>query len=102
MSMAKMTMRDLMAPLTDEETRELTEAEKRAPSFDTDCPEMTAAQLRQFRSMYSEDRTKKTVSIRLSRSTYDKARTYGKGYTAFLSRLLDEAINDESLVRKCV
>ena len=102
MSMAKIMMSELLNPLTEEELRELDEAEKRTPCFDEDCPEMTAAQLQQFRRMYSEDRTKQTVSIRLSRNTYEKAKMYGKGYTSFLSRLLDAAINDENLVRKCV
>ena len=100
--MAKIKMSELLAPLSVEEMKELEEAEKRPPYFDEDSPEMTAIQLQQFKRMYSEDRTKRTVSIRLSKNTYDKARTYGKGYTAFLSRLLDVAINDENLVRKCV
>ena len=63
---------------------------------------MTESQLLQFKRMYAEDRTKVTVSIRLSRNTYEKAKTYGKGYTSFLSRLLDAAINDENLIQKCV
>ena len=102
MNMVKMKMSELMAPLTDEEKAELEEAGKRAPVYDEDSPEMTADQLLQFRRMYSEDRTKVTVSIRLSRNTYEKAKTYGKGYTSFLSRLLDAAINDENFVRRCV
>ena len=100
--MVKMTANDLMQPLTEEELREIEEAENRNPIFDDDSPEMNAAQLSQFRRMYSMDRSKQTVSLRLSRNTYNKARTYGKGYTSFLSRLLDEAINDEELVKKCV
>ncbi len=102
MSVAKMTMSELLTPLTAEDLHELDEAEGRPPCPDEDSPEMTAAQLQQFRRMYAEDRTRRTVSIRLSRSTYEKAKQYGKGYTAFLSRLLDAAINDESLVRRCV
>ena len=31
-----------------------------------------------------------------------KAKQYGKGYTGLLSRLLDAAIDDEELVRKCI
>ena len=100
--MVKMTANDLMQPLTEEELREIEETEDRNPVFDDDSPEMNAAQLSQFRRMYSMDRSKQTVSLRLSRNTYNKARTYGKGYTSFLSRLLDAAINDEELVKKCV
>lgn len=100
--MVKMKLSELMGALTDEELRDLEEAEKRAPVFDEDSPEMTAEQLIQFKRMHHEDRTKQTVSLRLSQSTLKKAKAYGKGYTSFLSRLLDEAINDEELVRKCV
>ena len=100
--MARISANELTGAMTEEELRELAEAEQRTPVPDAESPEMSTAQLRQFRRMYGSDRTKRTVSIRLSRSTYDKARTYGKGYTAFLSRLLDAAINDEDLVRRCV
>ena len=100
--MVKMTANELMQPLTEEELREIEETENQELVFDADSPEMSVAQLNQFRRMYSTDRSKQTVSLRLSRNTYNKARTYGKGYTSFLSRLLDAAINDEELVKKCV
>lgn len=53
-------------------------------------------------SMNQEERNKQTVSLRLSPKTLKIAKSYGKGYTSFLSRLLDEAIQDEELVRKCI
>ena len=53
--MAKIKMSELLAPLSDEEIKELDEAEKRPPYFDEDSPEMTAIQLQQFKRMYSED-----------------------------------------------
>ena len=48
------------------------------------------------------DNTKPTISLRISPVTLQKAKQYGKGYTGLLSRLLDVAINDEELVRKCI
>lgn len=72
------------------------------PVFDEDSPEMTAEQLLQFKRMNHENRIKQTVSLRLSPDTLKKAKQYGKGYTSFLSRLLDAAIDDEELVRKCI
>lgn len=95
-------MNELTAELTPEEIRELEAAEKMTPVFDEDSPEMTAEQLLQFKRMNHENRTKQTISLRLSPDTLKKAKQYGKGYTSFLSRLLDEAINDEELVRKCI
>ena len=38
----------------------------------------------------------------LARYKDQKAKQYGKGYTGLLSRLLDIAINDEELVKKCI
>ena len=102
MNMVKMTASELLLPLTEEELQEIEKTESKEPVFDEDSPEMSEKQLSQFRRMYGADRSKQTVSLRLSRNTYNKARTYGKGYTSFLSRLLDVAINDEELVKKCV
>ncbi|MBQ8963385.1 MAG: BrnA antitoxin family protein [Clostridia bacterium] len=100
--MARITMNELTAELTPEEIRELEAAEKMPPVFDEDSPEMTAEQLLQFKRMNHENRIKQTVSLRLSPDTLKKAKQYGKGYTSFLSRLLDAAIDDEELVRKCI
>lgn len=95
-------MNELTAELTPEEIREMEAAEKMAPVFDEDSPEMTAEQLLQFKRVNHENRTKQTISLRLSPDTLKKAKQYGKGYTSFLSRLLDAAIDDEELVRRCI
>ena len=100
--MVKMTMNELDTQLTAEEMKELEAAESRNPIFDDDSPEMTFEQLMQFKRMNRENRTKPTVSLRISPETLRKAKQYGKGYTGMLSRLLDIAINDEELVRKCI
>ncbi len=100
--MVQMKLNELDPALTAEEERELEAAEQRQPAFDADSPEMTPEMLAQFKRMNREARNKQTVSLRLSPKTLSKAKAYGKGYTAFLSRLLDEAINDEALVRKCI
>ena len=100
--MVKMTYKELSPELTEEEVRELEAAELRSPVYDEESPEMTMEQLQEFKRMNHENRTKPTISLRLSPVTLKKARQYGKGYTGFLSRLLDAAINDEELVKKCM
>jgi uncharacterized protein (DUF4415 family) len=70
--------------------------------FDEGSPAMTPEQLQQFKRINRENRTKPTISLRISPATLKKAKQYGKGYTALLSRLLDAAIDDEELVRKCI
>jgi uncharacterized protein (DUF4415 family) len=102
MNMVKMTFKELSPELTEEEVRELEAAELRSPVYDEESPEMTMEQLQEFKRMNHENRTKPTISLRLSPVTLKKARQYGKGYTGFLSRLLDAAINDEELVKKCM
>ena len=59
-------------------------------------------QLMQFKRINHQNRTKPTISLRISPATLKKAKQYGKGYTGLLSRLLDAAIDDEDLVRKCI
>ena len=100
--MVKMTFKELSPELTEEEVRELEAAELKSPVDDEESPEMTMEQLQEFKRMNHENRTKPTISLRLSPVTLKKARQYGKGYTGFLSRLLDAAINDEELVKKCM
>ena len=100
--MAKMSMNELTVELTDEERRELENATEKPIIFDEDSPEMTDEMLMQFKRMNREERVKQTISIRLSPSTLNKAKSFGKGYTAVLSRLLDLAINDEEMLKKCL
>ena len=100
--MAKLNIKELNIELSMDELSELDAAAALPPVFDNDSPEMTAEMLLQFKRVRQGERNKQTVSLRLSPSTLKKAKMYGKGYTSFLSRLLDEAIKDDSLVRKCI
>ena len=100
--MTKMTLNDLHPELTEEELQELEAAEKKEPVFDDESPLMMREQLMQFKRTNHQNRTKPTISLRISPATLKKAKQYGKGYTGFLSRLLDAAIDDKELVRKCI
>lgn len=100
--MVKMNFHELSSTLSEEELLELNAAEAKEPVFDADSPEMTAEKIAQFHRMHAAPRTKQTVALRVSPKTLAVAKAYGKGYTSFLSRLLDEAIQDEDLVRKCM
>lgn len=100
--MMKMTMNEIGTTLSDEELLELEAAEKKELVFDDDSPEMTMEMLKQFKRVNQQKRVKQTVSIRLSPKAMDFSKAYGKGYTSFLSRLVDAALDDENLVKKCV
>lgn len=100
--MVKMSINELTSELTQEELLDLKTAEEKPVTYDEDSPEMTPEMLMQFKRMNKEERVKQTVSLRLSPSTLNKAKSLGKGYTSVLSRLLDLAINDEEMLKKCL
>ena len=99
--MVKISMNNIGKELSPEEMKEIELAARKEPVFDEDSPEMTAAMLKEFKHQKQLQRTKKTASIRLSQKAQDFSKSYGKGYTSFLSRLIDAALDDEALVRKC-
>ena len=100
--MVKMSFKDLDMNLSKEELQEVEAAAARTILFDEDSPEMTLEKLTQFKQFKQKKRTKQTASIRLSQKAQDFSRSYGKGYTSFFSRLIDAALDDESLVKRCI
>jgi len=95
MSMAKVMMNSLPAELTLEEIAELEAAEKMPLIFDDDCPEMTDKMLEQF---HRPD----TIMVRISPDSMKKIKSLGTDYHKILSQLLDLALNDTELIKKCM
>lgn len=93
--MAKVMMNSLPAELTPEEMAELEAAEKMPVTFDDDCPEMTSEMLKQFHKMNK-------VTISISPGNMKKVKSLGSDYTKILSQLLDLALNDAELIKKCM
>lgn len=86
-----------------EQIREIEEASKNPVLFDEDSPELTVEQYAEMAAIARrkrEEAKKPVISLRISPSTLEKAQATGKGYTGFLSRLLDNAINDPDIVAK--
>ena len=70
---------------------------------DDDAPELTMEQYAEMAEIARNRRLKKVkpvIALRISPETLEKAKATGKGYTGFLSRLLDNAINDPQIVAK--
>ena len=70
---------------------------------DDDAPELTLEQYTEMAELAKNRRNQKVkpvIALRISPETLEKAKATGKGYTGFLSRLLDNAINDPQLVSK--
>ena len=88
---------------TEEQIKEIEAAMTLPVTSDEDAPELTLEQYAEMAAIARNRRSrqvKPVVSLRVSMSTLEKAKATGKGYTGFLSRLLDNAINDPEIVAK--
>lgn len=88
---------------TEEQMREIDAASAMPVMPDEDAPVLTLEQYAEMAAMARSRRnrqSKPVVALRVSVATLEKARATGKGYTGFLSRLLDNAINDPQMVAK--
>lgn len=88
---------------TEAQIRELERAAALPPAPDEDAPELTPGQYAEMAELARQrraERVKPVVALRISPATLEKAKATGKGYTGFLSRLLDNAINDPQMVSK--
>ena len=89
--------------LTKAQIKRIEKAAKMPITFDDDSPEYTYEELLKMRDAAIKKRAeqkKEVVAIRLSPATLKKAKAIGKGYTGFLSRLIDNAINDKDMVSR--
>ena len=83
--------------------REIEAAATRPVVPDEDAPELTMEQYAEMAEIARKRRSKNVkpvLALRISPETLEKAKATGKGYTGFLSRLLDNAINDPQMVSK--
>jgi uncharacterized protein (DUF4415 family) len=88
---------------TEAQIREIENAAALPAVPDEDAPELTLeqyAEMAEIARNRRSQRVKPVVALRVSPETLEKAKATGKGYTGFLSRLLDNAINDPQMVRK--
>ena len=88
---------------TPEEIVMVNEAYKYPIVIDDDCPAFTYEEMVEMVKKTEEmrnSRKKEIVTLRLPVSVINKAKAVGKGYTGFLSRLVENAINDKDMVSR--
>jgi uncharacterized protein (DUF4415 family) len=79
------------------------EALKDRPVDCSDIPESTPEELALIRMHIREKRPKRRMfSLRLAIDTIDWWKNMGAGYTAIMSRLLDEARNHPDWIKNCL
>lgn len=89
--------------LTPAQIKELEEAAKAEIVFDEDSPYFTYEELVEMEKAAKEmreKRKKEVVTLRISSAALKQAKATGKGYTGFLGRLLENALNDKDLVMR--
>ena len=91
--------------LSREQIDMLKKAESMPIIYDEDSPELTQEDLAEFKRIADinrEARRKQCITVRLSPQSLSKAKALGKGYTSVLSRILEYALNDNELIKKCL
>jgi len=71
--------------------------------YDEDSPELSKEELKEFKrvsEIKKDERKKEIISLRLSKKALKKAKMLGKGYTSVLSRILENALNDNEIIKK--
>ena len=89
-------------PITQEEIEMLERASKMPIVFDEDNPELTSEELKGFRRVSDDnelEQNKQMVTLQLSPQALKKARSLGEDYISVLSRILEGALRDNSVIR---
>ena len=90
---------DVSKPLTPEQIKMLEEMDKRPIVFDEDCPELTEEQ--RAKAYRVSDRMK-SVTVRLSDKSMEKAKSLGINSSSVLSHILDIVLNNDNLLKQCM
>ncbi|MGN0248903.1 MAG: BrnA antitoxin family protein [Lachnospiraceae bacterium] len=94
-----------LGDITEKQLMEIENAKRHDIVFDEDSPEITEEMMEQFRRVAKEkreERQKQVLTLRVSAETMKKAKSLGKGYTGILSRILEYALNDPEIIRRCL
>ena len=101
MGMTKYTITE-NSQLSQESFERLAALKDRPIDF-SDIPELTSKEVAEIRRQREKDRKKQMFSLRLQNGTIKWwQRTIGEGYTAVMSRLLDEATRHPEWIKECL
>jgi len=87
---------------TDAQIAEIRAAAARPINYTDDAPRLTARELAEFKKANAESRRKVNCTLRLSKASLEWWKSLGDGYTAAMSRMLEEAQNYPELIKKII
>ena len=85
---------------TPEQIQEIRNAKKNSPVFDDEAPALSYEQLERYRNAALNRRNRNPVTIELSDSDFETAKTFGTSYRTVLSDILSLAMKDPNLVNQ--
>ena len=98
-------VREILEPgakLTKAQIAEIRAAAARPINYTDDAPRLTVSELAEFKKVNAENRRKVNCTLRLSRASLEWWKSLGDGYTAAMSRMLEEAQNYPELIKKII
>ena len=87
---------------TKAQIKEINAAAARPVKYTSEAPKLTAKELAEFKRVNAEARKKVNCTLRLSKTSLDWWKSLGDGYTAAMSRMLEEAQNHPDLLKRII
>ncbi|MCL2277722.1 MAG: hypothetical protein FWC21_07470 [Treponema sp.] len=84
---------------TKKQITEIRAASNHPVKYTSDAPKLIAEELLEFKKVNAEGRKKVNCTLRLSKTTLDWWKSLCDGYTAAISRMLEEARNYPDLLK---
>ncbi len=94
---------DVSKKPTKEQIAMLHAAAQKEVVYDADSPELSDEELMQFRRIseaFNKGEQKKTVTLRISAQSLQKAKLLGRGYTSILAKVLEHALQSPETLEK--
>jgi len=93
---------EIGAKPSDAQIAEIRAAAERHINYTEDAPRLSARELAEFKKANAENRRKVNCTLRLSKASLEWWKSLGDGYTAAMSRILEEAQNYPELLKKII
>ena len=103
MALTKMTIPQGQT-LTKEQYAQVMKAVEMPIVYDEDSPETTEELYQLYEPIAARQRAERehpVMAFSVTKETMEKARSLGAGYTRVLSRLMEMALNDPDMIKKC-
>ena len=99
--MVKETLRAGQKP-TKAQLKEIWAAEKKPITYTDLAPRLTEKELAEFKQINAESRKKIPCTLRISKKSLEWWKSLGTGYTAAMSRMLEDAQNHPEILKKII